>query len=737
MFKRSQSLFTAVLLSIVMLFSLNGCAIYLLTQPGKPVITDVVYHPVEDGYKWSAKVENNLKHATPDGISVQVALEKHEVQRSQRCPLIAYQRSADATAMLVFSVGFATLVGGGVYAALSPNSTSSNPQNDPKMIVAMAAALAALVLDGAFSSGIRASHEECDAQLNEQIMSTESPPLPVEATISIPIATPSTNFTGKNQINNWTQETTGRNTSEWLIPFKTFPPHVFQATSIELAFSFTPPELFVEGQQEKVKASLWLHSEDMQAFLRLMAIAKHLPKDKLWKDLDDNGQAQVLYDWAISLADTGNIEQALKEIKTIQSGLSIDVKVQAKIKEWEHILAEKNYEQYYQRIVQLCADDRYEDAENEANKIPTDSKFYELAQAQLREHSPMNSTGKEFYDQCQNAAQKGDFRQALELANLIPSRTTYFELTQHKIPQWKAAVSKSVSQPKQTNFIGGGSFQGRFSLTLAPKDETTQQVLNKLTRNQCSLVGVYAQNKDGKAIPATTATINTIQPRVVKNRVAVVLDSSGSMGSNDPQRMRVDAARSFINHMAVGTQASLWDFGSTVQYIRLIQDFTTDKNALKWVLNKVMAGSGTPLYSALEAVLNKQGASLQNKGAVVVLTDGLAEDGDKLSQVIRLANQQHIEIYAIGLETTTGSIDFSQLQNVALSTGGIFSSVYNAKSLQGVFDKFASAVKGSVQVHFEIGFPSSLVSGERYLVRGLFKSQNGILAGFEFPIEAD
>ena len=70
-----------------------------------------------------------------------------------------------------------------------------------------------------------------------------------------------------------------------------------------------------------------------------------------------------------------------------------------------------------------------------------------------------------------------------------------------------------------------------------------------------------------------------MQPQPGKQLVtALDLDSSGSMGSNDPARLRVQAAKLFVDQLDAGDLVGVFDFGAgktpPFSSTRMLADFT-------------------------------------------------------------------------------------------------------------------------------------------------------------------
>ena len=127
--------------------------------------------------------------------------------------------------------------------------------------------------------------------------------------------------------------------------------------------------------------------------------------------------------------------------------------------------------------------------------------------------------------------------------------------------------------------------------------------------------------------------------------VALVIDSSGSMGENhndnDPDNVRKSAARDFIDNMYDEDRVTVYDFDNNVD--QLIP-FTTDKTAAKSEIGKIDSDGSTALYQAGATALNYVSSNGRDEDeaikAVVILTDGYNTAGSyNLNQYLDVRNQ--------------------------------------------------------------------------------------------------
>lgn len=168
--------------------------------------------------------------------------------------------------------------------------------------------------------------------------------------------------------------------------------------------------------------------------------------------------------------------------------------------------------------------------------------------------------------------------------------------------------------------------------------------------------------------------------------VALVLDSSGSMRDNDPKREgRIRGGEAVAREVTQSGSVAVLDFGmgttAGLAEARLIQDFTTDPNLLYGALRKIGESGGTMLYTSIRDALNLI-ARRGGTGSIVALTDGEAQDAARHREVIELARQQGVPLFAIGLGET---LDFADLRNLGNATNGAFVEARDAERLAAAF----------------------------------------------------
>jgi hypothetical protein len=164
--------------------------------------------------------------------------------------------------------------------------------------------------------------------------------------------------------------------------------------------------------------------------------------------------------------------------------------------------------------------------------------------------------------------------------------------------------------------------------------------------------------------------------------IAFVIDSSGSMTSNDRNNVRIDVTRDFISKLTDNDRGAVVDFDSTAK-VRSV--FTNDKDALSAAAGLIDSSGGTNLSSGITSALNLFDGDVRNDVLkyIIMLTDG---QGSYDTSLTTRAAANNVVIYTVGLGSSVSS---SVLTAMATGTGGGYYHASNADQLAGIFDRIA------------------------------------------------
>ncbi len=232
----------------------------------------------------------------------------------------------------------------------------------------------------------------------------------------------------------------------------------------------------------------------------------------------------------------------------------------------------------------------------------------------------------------------------------------------------------------------------RHGWTLATTDQSVDTSANVLraTVSHFSTYAIFDIKNWGQV---WTAQQNPCRPRggeggdVVLLDLALVMDSSGSMNWNDPERLRISAAKNFVDALLPEDRAAVVDFD---HWAKTLQGLTTDKTAVKAAIDRIDASGGTNIAAGVSFgndILINNGQP-ERARMMILLTDG---EGYYHSYYTEQAKLHGITIYTIALGS---SVDTRLLQGIATETGGQFYHVLAASDLPEVFRRISNDTGG-------------------------------------------
>jgi len=186
--------------------------------------------------------------------------------------------------------------------------------------------------------------------------------------------------------------------------------------------------------------------------------------------------------------------------------------------------------------------------------------------------------------------------------------------------------------------------------------------------------------------------------------VGLVIDNSGSM--TNKRNDVTNAALSFLGASHPEDEMFVVKFNRKA-WLGLPPStrFTNNRSELRATLKDIRAEGTTALYDALKLALNHLDDGSRQRKALVLLSDG----GDnasvtKLDDVLRLAQQSSATIYCIGIyDPDQKDRNPNALKRIAKVTGGEAFFPENLASLQSVWPRIASAIRGQ----YTLGYVSS------------------------------
>ncbi len=112
-----------------------------------------------------------------------------------------------------------------------------------------------------------------------------------------------------------------------------------------------------------------------------------------------------------------------------------------------------------------------------------------------------------------------------------------------------------------------------------------------------------------------------------------------------------DAAISFVNQLRSDDRVMVVSFNDD---IKILSEFTTDRNKLQRAIQRSKTDDGTRLYDAVDMVINQQLSRVQGRKAIVLFTDGVDTTSKRASYQSNIMDAQELDalIYPVQYDTS-------------------------------------------------------------------------------------
>lgn len=187
--------------------------------------------------------------------------------------------------------------------------------------------------------------------------------------------------------------------------------------------------------------------------------------------------------------------------------------------------------------------------------------------------------------------------------------------------------------------------------------------------------------------------------------VALVMDTSASMKKNDPNRLRIEAAKMFVQLLDRNDRVSVISFSNRAYPLTGLVPLNSRKNE-NLILNNIdkVAANGkfTNIYDAIEQgyEILKKDKSTQSEKHIILMSDGKMDLGNKerdlsllektLGKLTPKLAEDHIRIHTIAF---TRKSYIPLLKLAAEDTHGQFFLLENADEIDRVFDQLFQRTK--------------------------------------------
>jgi hypothetical protein len=279
---------------------------------------------------------------------------------------------------------------------------------------------------------------------------------------------------------------------------------------------------------------------------------------------------------------------------------------------------------------------------------------------------------------------------------------------------------------------------GELGLTTVPQDGNGQAVLD-------SNLNVAVRITSPAELATTVGTTECTAPEAGKAvAIGVIIDDSGSMGSNDPENLRKAATISFLSTLGKDDRVLLTDYGASGDHLRDLvcessrpqgslddscsppkPTFTSDKDALVKAAEQIASVGGTPLFEACVEMMPLVDSVKDARRGVLLLSDGRPNSETQREACHAAAKAASIPVFTVGLGPAAEgdpSVDpeaVKVLRELANDTGGSYASANDVAQLDSLFRNLGTALaRGSCRTTARIADaaakiqPGTKVTGE-------------------------
>jgi pimeloyl-ACP methyl ester carboxylesterase len=192
------------------------------------------------------------------------------------------------------------------------------------------------------------------------------------------------------------------------------------------------------------------------------------------------------------------------------------------------------------------------------------------------------------------------------------------------------------------------------------------------------------------ALDALFASIAEKKSGNVKKKIlGLIMDSSGSMAENDPNNIRISAFKQVLKRLSGQEDVFIVDFDDQAKWLNTDNWQNWDVQSLSDELNKIDASGGTDIGAGLTTMRNILDGKWNNQssGGVLLFTDGKGDYNNEVNWF----KHQGIPVYTISYKDKA---DAYLLNNIALSTGGIYIQANNDQDVIMGLNNFFNQISG-------------------------------------------
>ena len=252
----------------------------------------------------------------------------------------------------------------------------------------------------------------------------------------------------------------------------------------------------------------------------------------------------------------------------------------------------------------------------------------------------------------------------------LPVLSAYSQSRPRRVGQSAPSTAPGTTQTSPSTsarppVLGGANrSNGQQTGSQAPKvnDGPEEVEAGDVIRVETTLVTlpVSVTDRDGRYIPNLTKTDFRLWEDGIEQQVAffssvdkpfsvvLLLDTSGSTRFKIEEIQ--DAAIAFVNQLRSDDRVMVVSFDDD---IRVLTEFTGDRNRMRDAIRRTRTGNGTKLYDAVDLVINQRLSQVQGRKAVVLFTDGVDTTSRRADYAKNVRDAEELDalIYPVQYDT--------------------------------------------------------------------------------------
>ncbi|MBW4527039.1 MAG: protein kinase [Phormidium tanganyikae FI6-MK23] len=236
--------------------------------------------------------------------------------------------------------------------------------------------------------------------------------------------------------------------------------------------------------------------------------------------------------------------------------------------------------------------------------------------------------------------------------------------------------------------------------TIPNKDFVLQYQVSDTQAQSTTLTDV--DQRGGHFASYLIPAVNYQQSEIVPKDVVFLIDTSGSQ-SGEPIQASKDLMRRFINGLNPNDTFSLMDFASTTQKLSESPLANTPENRNRAIdyINKIGANGGTELFNGIQEVMKFPPAPEGRLRSVVLLTDGLIGDDERVIAEVQKNLKPGNRLYSFGVGSSVNRFLIDRVAELGRGTSQIVLPGQSGKAVEQFFQQINNPVLTNIEVSWQ------------------------------------